>query len=244
MTTLQSFSADDIASYPDLESIKRDIVKQKKQIPNNVYVLIQENSEIEAIPILSNEDLQRLKEYSVETNKKSITLAFTTIGEAPSAQLLQAPRIMPQSFQPPQFSQAAIDYEPSFTSPVLLPAFDQAKNISNIDEAKIEIDSKKPDFAIISSSGCEDGTKVKSNFTISKTWNLELINTEGVNLYIECVDGAFKGKQFKVAVERTQATAKVEGLKAPGKGWCSSIWRLTEKGSAFGPWLWIELQVI
>lgn len=95
------------------------------------------------------------------------------------------------------------------------------------------------DFLIIRTQGIEDGADVKMGETIEKMWTLEY-PSEIRNLSLQCVEGAF----FSVLGQVNNDKAYVS-LKVPFQtGWHSSIWRILTDGKAFGPWLWIEFNVI
>lgn len=101
----------------------------------------------------------------------------------------------------------------------------------------------KADFIILDIRGISDGTDVSIGTEINKLWRLK-VSGNAQNLIIKCTEGDYYGAQGTIKVQDQILTASVS-LKAPMKtGWCSSIWRVLNNSSAFGPLLWIEFNIM
>ena len=99
------------------------------------------------------------------------------------------------------------------------------------------------DFYVLGTEGVQDGCDVPLGAEVQRVWTVRVTGNTA-DLQVKCVEGEFFGVSALLQARNGHLEISAT-VKCPmKKGWCSSIWRAFTAGKAFGPWLWIELNVL
>jgi hypothetical protein len=100
------------------------------------------------------------------------------------------------------------------------------------------------DFEIENVDGAEDGSDVEAGAEISKQWRLRVAGSCSL-LSFKCVEGDYWGVVGTLEEKGGGGVVVTATVRVANReGWSSSVWRIFSADKAFGPWLWVEVNVV